>query len=142
MLFTGLKDHAKRLTSLDVSSNALDLESIRALGELMQTSADLKKVDISSSSLSDQEIIELSSYLIGNTTLKKINLEYNSKATNNILPYLMDIAKASCITSFGYLSYYGADWNKKKELDKLLETPTDQREIPIMSTTKSAAKLS
>ncbi len=72
--------------------------------------------------------------MIGNTKLKGLELNGNKGITNASIPYLIEIAKKSCITEID-LYWTTITEVKQQELAEFLE-------IPIKSNSKSAAKIS
>lgn len=80
-------------------------------------------------------------YLIGNITLKTIILSYNSKLTNESVPYTLEVIQKSCIIMIDVLnSRIGME--KRNLIEEALRIPINEREIAIKSNSKSAAKTS
>ncbi len=65
----------------------------------------------------------------------------NEEITDASVPHLVEIAKKSCITKVD-LQFALISEEKQQEIEELLKIPIEQREIPIKSNTKSAAKIS
>ncbi len=96
---------------------------------------------LSSNEATDKGIETIPEDLIGNTKLKVLDLNRNSGITDASVPYLIEIAKKSCITEIGLRDTL-ISYAKKQEVEELLKIPIDEREVPIKSNTKSAAKIS
>jgi len=71
----------------------------------------------------------------------ELDISYNKGITDKSLQYLIDIAKKTSITTLLIDSSSVSEENQK-EIDKLVKIPIDEREIPIKSSSKSAAKIS
>ncbi len=141
MLFDTLRECNSVVSNLYLFGNLIDDECMKQFGEYVQDNQHLVMLDINWSIITDKGIEIISEYLFGNIKLKVLNLGGNKGITNISAPYLIEIAKKSCITKIDL-------WNtsiseeKEQEIEELLEVPIEQREIPIKSNTKSAAKIS
>ncbi len=83
---------------LNLSENEIDDECMKQLGEYVQDNQHLEKLWLGSNKITDKGIEIISEYLIGNTKLKELNLSVNEGITDVSVPYLIEIAKKSCIT--------------------------------------------
>ena len=141
MLFETLKEMKSKLIYLYLSGNLLDDECMKTLGEFIKYSETFESIGISNNNITDKGIEILSEYLIGYITLYELDFSYNEGITDKSLPYLIDIAKKTSITSMNLFSTSVSKENQE-EINKLVKIPIDEREIPIKSSSKSAAKIS
>ncbi len=141
MLFDTLRKYNSVVSVLNLSWNQIDDECMKQFGEYVQDNDHLEKLRLSNNRITDKGIEIISEYLIGNTKLKELNLRGNKGITDESVPYLIEIAKKSCITQIDIRSRSISE-EKRQEIEELLEIPIKQREIPIKSNTKSAAKIS
>lgn len=131
---------------LNLSGNPIDDECMDSLGELICDSQSLETIDFSSgygknNNISDDGVKTLSCYIIGNLFLKNIFFSYCKVLTEKSVPYLKEMASKSCLNQISLYSTQ-ISYNMQNEIDQLLSIPTEQREIPIFSSTKSASKSS
>ncbi len=119
----------------------IDDECMKQLGEYVQDNKHLERLDIDYTKITDKGIEIISEYLIGNTKLNKLDLDDNNGITDKSVPYLIEIAKKSCTTDISLNDTLMSE-EKQQEIEELLNIPIEQREIPIKSNTKSAAKIS
>ena len=141
ILFETLKEIKSKLIKIILDSNLLDDECMNMLGEFIQYSETIEKITISRNIITDKGIEILSEHLIGNITLKTLDISGNEGITDKSLPYLIDIAKKTSVTSM-YIFNATLSKENQEELKKLVKIPIDEREIPIKSKSKSAAKIS
>ena len=141
MLFDTLRECNSIVSDLNLSYNQIDDECMKQLGEYVQNNEHLEKLEIGSNKLTDKRIEILSEYLNGNTTLKELYLRNNNGITDVSVPYLIEIAKKSCITRL-FIGNTSISQEKQQEIDEALSISIDEREVPIKSNTKSAAKIS
>ncbi len=140
MLFDTLKECNSIVSSLHLSYNEIDDECMKQLGEYMQDNKYLEQIWLFENKVSDKGIEILSEYLIGNIKLKQLYLMHNIGITDKSVPYLMEIAMRSCIARLD-LWRTSISIAKQQEIKELLKIPIEEREIPIKSNTKSAAKI-
>ncbi len=141
MLFDTLRECNSVVSWLDLSNDEIDDECMKQLGEFVQDNEHLEKLWLSNDNITDKGIEMISEYLIGNIKLKELNLSYSRGITNASVPYLVEIAKKSCITDID-IGFTSISEEKQKEIKELLKISIEEREIPIKSNTKSAAKIS
>lgn len=139
LLFKTLSNCKSSISVLNLSSNGLDDECMKDLGELILDSTTLEYLRLDYTKITDKGIEILSSYLIGNTTLKRLGVSGNSEITRESVPYIHQIIKSSCLVELD-LSHSSIEYATYEEIFKLLKLPLDQRDVPIKSTSKSAAK--
>ncbi len=141
MLIATLRECNSVVSLLGLSYNEIDDECMEQLGEYVQDNQHLEILRLGDSKVTDKGFEILSEYLIGNTKLKEFGFYGNRRITYASFPYLIDITKKSCIVT---IQLYGTPISEEKqqEIEDLLKIPIDEREIPIKSNTKSAAKIS
>lgn len=81
----------------------------------------------------------LSEYLIGNVSVRALGLGGNQGITNDATPYLLEIANKTYAT---HIEVFSTSINLENisEINRVLSIPADKREIPVVSSAKSAAK--
>ncbi len=141
MLFDTLRECNSVASFITLSDNLIDNECMMQLGEFIQGNQHISLLYICSNKITDRGIEILSEHLAGNTTLKYLDLNNNNGITEASVPYLLEIAKRSCIEVI-ILWYISLSSESKKKIQETLKIPINQREIPIKSNTKSAAKIS
>ncbi len=141
MLFDTLRKCNSVVSDLNLSYNEIDDECMKQLGEYVQDNQHLKILRLVKNKVTDKGIEIISEYLIGNTKLKELGLYGNMGITDESVPYFREIAKKSCIIRMN-ISGSSKSRGKQQEIEELLKIPIDEREIPIKSNTKSAAKIS
>lgn len=169
MLFDTLKECSTIISKLNLSNNQIGDECMKHLGEFIKSSNHLEKLSLEGNNITDDGVEILSDYLVGNTslkelhlgcnnvtdkgmellsnclmgntTLKELNLAYNYGITDASASHLADIARRSCIARLVIHSKNLSD-EIETETSALLEIPVEEREIPIKSNCKSAAKIS
>ncbi len=141
MLFDTLRECNSVISVLNLSSNNVGDECMKQLGEYVQDSQYLDILRLGNNKITDKGIEMISEYLIGNTKLKELDLSVNKGITDASVPYLVEIGNKSCITKIG-LRDTSISEEKQQQIKELLKIPIEEREIPIKSNTKSAAKIS
>ncbi len=112
-----------------------------SLGEYIQDNQYLERLYFGNNIISDKGIEILSGYLIGNTVLTHLELNMNEDITDLSGPFLIEIVKQSYIRQLNLWDTSVCN-DYLHEIHRLLQVPLEQREIPIKSNTKSAAKIS
>ncbi len=140
-MFGTLRECNSVVSWLNLSYNEIDDECMKQLGEYVQDNEHLEILDISNNNITDKGIEIISEYLIGNTIINDLYLHGNEGITDVSAPYLIDIAKKSCITKID-VEHTSIFHKEQQEIWKALKIPIEEREIPIKSNTKSAAKIS
>ncbi len=141
VLFGTLRECNSVVSKLNLSNNEIGDECMKQLGEYVQDNEHLERLILGYTQITDKGIEAFSEYLVGNTKLKVLDLSDNKEITDASVPDLIEIAKKSCITKID-IRYTSISEEKQQEIEVLLEMPIDEREIPIKSNTKSAAKIS
>lgn len=114
---------------------------MKRLGKFIQENDCTEEIIFTNNQLTNHSVDILSEYLIGNTTLKRLDLVLNLAITDASVPHILEVIKKSCITELN-LAYRSISDAKVQEIEEALKIPLDQREIPIQSNSKSAAKIS
>lgn len=141
MLCDTLKECNSTISKLELVGNEMDDDCMDSLGEYIDSNPCLKCIALANNKITDIGFKRLSQHLIGNTSLEYLNFLGNEGITDESAPILMDVVKKSSLTSLD-LFWTSISQNQQKVIFDLLPVPVDQREIPIMSSTKSAAKIS
>ena len=81
----------------------------------------------------------LAKYLIGNTTLKLLDLSYNIGITGKSSSHFIEAALKSCLISIK-LAETSVSEESQEEINQKLSINVQEREIPVHSPSKSAAK--
>lgn len=117
---------------------------MEALGEYIQESQTIRDITLNSSpkykGISDKGIDILFTYIIGNITLRYLSFSDNKCITELSTNTFKEMAKSTCINHI-YTVGTSISESSRNELIKILETPHEEREIPIKSNTKSASKI-
>ncbi len=128
-----------------MDSSQLDTTCIESLGHLIQQNNLLKCLGLignksSKNGIDDSFVDMLAPFIIGNQNLKELDLRYNSDITDKSMPCLQELATKSCLNEIS-MFYTSVHFAQVQMIQTLLQIPSDEREIPIQSTTKSAAKI-
>lgn len=141
LLFETLRDYNVSITFTNIADCKLDDECIPSLGMFIGKCTYIESVILVNISITSEGIRVLADYIIGSITLQLLDIQnlYNLKEA--YLPSLIEIAKGTRIKLFRQY-ILGLPWSPswKRELKKYLDIPADQREIPVKSKIKSAAK--
>lgn len=139
MLFDNLKRCNSTISKIDISRNQLDDDSMTSLGEYIEENQHLEKLILKENIITDKGIASLAEHLVGNTTLKILDFTNNRDISNESGLILLDVAKKSCLNEILFF-YTSITDDIKSRIEEALKIPIDQREIPIISNSKSAAK--
>ena len=146
MLPHTLKECKSEITSLNLVNNYLDDDCMEALGQFIENSNSIEEISLGNfektgqSKISDSGIKILSEHLIGNTTLRSLAIYDCDDITDISVPYFIEIAKRSCVTSLDLQCLPISD-EELYEIYELCKISIDQREVPVKSNAKSAAKI-
>ncbi len=124
---------------LNLDSNIIDDACMPLLAELIAKSKCIDAVLIGGNNITDDGIESLCDTLIGNNAFKALGLHGNKAITDYSAALILDIVNGSHLTEIN-LSGTSISSEKQKEIRNALLIPVSQREIPIMSKAKSAAK--
>lgn len=147
LLFDTLRELDAKTNHVNLNGNRLDDACIEPLGEYIRRSGFIQSIDIGNNyefernEISDKGIEILSDYIIGTTSFKNLDIHGNYLISESSLPYLFDIAKMSGAKVIN-LYKSQVSFANQDQLNALLKTPIEERQIPIRSMTKSAAKRS
>lgn len=140
ILFDTLRECHSVVSYLNLYESELDDECLRNFGEYIQDDDCLELFYIFNTKVTDNGIQMLPQFLMGNMKLRKLDFSMNSSITDASVPYLIDIVMRSYLNEIGISDTSITD-DKRKELKNYFVIPKDQREIPIKSKAKSAAKI-
>lgn len=138
-LFSTLRKCDSIVSNIDLSSNIIDDNCMKELGELIESNEHLNTLSFSENGIGDKGIEILCEYLVGNTGLKAIGMGLNKGITDSSIPFLIEIAKNSYVTDIDISLTFFTD-EKKQEIAHAFKIPVHERMIPIKSSSKSAAK--
>lgn len=134
-----MKSCRSAIKRIDIQRNQLDDDCMASLGEYLQESPFVEELNIAYNHITDKGIEVLAEYIIGNTALNFLDFQGNREITEDSVSFFVDIATKSCITRLG-MNFTSILDENKEEIEELLHVPVEQRDIPIHSNTKSAAK--
>lgn len=145
VLFDTIREFCPKVKDLGLDASNLDVGCMNSLGDLIQQSDSLEILGLygnesSERGINDECIEILSSFIVGNQTLESLDLHGNKGITKNSVQLFEEMAAKSCLKGIVLYSTLIDDADKKK-IKKQVEIPNDQRELPIQSKTKSAAKI-
>lgn len=136
-LFESLRS-TMSIEKIDLSSNPIDDSCMESLGDLMKFNQTIKVLNLAKCKLSNNGINKLLSSLVGNSALIELDLE-GTQISGKIKAQLTEVAQHSGIQTIKTGSTKISK-DVREELNKVLSIPSDDRDIPIYSKTKSAAK--
>lgn len=139
MLIPSLK-YLQNLSKINLNRNNLSDEICLPLGKLLETNPSIIAFNLGGNQISENGIKILTHYLIGNTTFMELILKANYRITDEAAPYLKEILSKSEIKEIN-INETSISINCKKEIQALAKVPSEAREIPIRSTSKSASKV-
>lgn len=139
MLFDCLVDMKAKVKAIHFQYNQIDDKCIVSLGKYVQSNHNVEKISLESNKISDKGIEAIMEYIIGNCTLKKLLLNGNDGITKDSSSNLLEMAKSSCIINL-QVSDLPLSNQVKDDIKQLLEIPVENRDIPLISNCKSAAK--
>lgn len=139
-MFDTLRECNSVISTLDLSVNKLDDDCIDSLGLYIQDNQHLENILIGYNKLTDNAVEILSESLIGNSTLKLLDLSSVVGITDVSTPHLIEIARRSFVTEIVIWDTCISS-EKKQKIFESLAIPSNEREIPIKSSSKSAAKI-
>lgn len=144
LLFKSLVNHPI-ITCLDLSGNRIDDSSMDMLGEFLSTTQTLNYLSIGSEynfsfyEITDHGVEVGLRSLIGNISLTDLCIGGHLRITNKSSIFFYDLVSKSGIKKF-YLEGTSVSEEVKQEIDDLLQVPVEERDIPVVSSSKSAAK--
>lgn len=141
MLFKTLKECNSVVTLLSLSQNQIDDGCMKQLGEFVKENQYLESLFVDDNEITDKGVKTLADCIVGNTILKQLSFQSNKDITNASVPNLIELVKGSFITEIG-ISKTSITEDAMRAIEEALKIPMDQREIPIKSMRKSAAKVS
>lgn len=147
LLFDALCSLDAKVNIINLNGNHLDDECADSLGEYIKCSEYLQSITLGNNheyqnnQISDKGIEKLADYIIGTTTLRTLGIHGHYRISESSLPNLTEIAKMSGVM-FINLYQSQVSYANQDKLNALLKIPIEEREIPLKSVTKSAAKRS
>lgn len=142
LLLDTLKECKSIVSTLGLYGSSLYNDQCMAyIGEFIQFGQHLQTLFVNDNNITDKGIETLSDFIIGNTTLKTLWLSGNHEITDLSAPFIVEMIKGSHISAI-------STWNLRfsyeniQLIQKALAVAVDQREVPVKSNTKSAAKIS
>lgn len=144
-LLETIKDCCPLLESFKAYGNPINDACVPALISVIEKSYSLTWVCIGGPSsyeelgISDAGVENLSQSIIGNTRLKYLDIMSWKRITSKSTPIFVEMASKSCLER---LCLFGTAVTQEDQnmIDALLQIPNEEREIPVFSTSKSAAK--
>lgn len=127
------------ISKLNLITNKIDDESMKILGEFVESNQYIEDLALSDNKITDKGIEILSMYVIGNTTLKSLHLSFNIGITSASVPYLIEAAKKSHISTLE-VNFTSLSDTMKLEIKKAVDVAIEKREVPLNSKAKSASK--
>ncbi len=120
---------------------------LESLGELLSYQESIEEVTLSTrqqyqdqgGKITDAGLELFAEKIIGNIALKRIDFSSHMSITHNSKSALTDLARKTCLERIN-LDGTSLSSSDKNEIQRLLATPSIEREIPVFSTSKSAAK--
>lgn len=113
---------------------------MKALVQFVQDNEHLEDLMLNGRDINDTFFEMLSECLIGNTRLNMLGVIFNKSITDKSVPYFLEIAKKSHIKeTMLWKTSISAD--NQQRIEDAFSTPIEEREIPLKSNTKSAAKI-
>lgn len=129
------------LSTINFCKTKIDDDCVEFLGDYIEECPTLEVLNLKYTMISDRAVKILSGYLTRNSTLKELNLWGNKEITEKSTPHIILVAKRSAITHMNLIGT-SISYQVQQEVNRLLNIPFDQREAPIQSDSKSAAKKS
>lgn len=141
MLFRSLIKCKSLVLAIWLTGNLLDDDCLENLGEFVQSNKMMESFNIGYNRITDKGMEIITEFVIGNTSLQFIGLEGNEDITEKSMNNIIEIAKKTHITSLYIYDTQISD-QSIDDIRGFLSIPVEQREIPLQSKTKSAAKVS
>ncbi len=140
LLFQTLKECKSEIKSIKFDKSGFTQDHMILIGEYVQGNQHLESLNMGWNKLDDRSIEVLADHLIGNTSLKYLGIREHIHVTDASAPFLMEIAKKSNLVKMD-LDFTRLGYENISNIKKLLSISPDNREIPINSNSKSAAKI-
>lgn len=130
-----------KLKHLDLRRSNINDEHLDKLGDVIGSSDKIDNLCISSNeNITDEGLNKLINHMLGNTSLKTLDISNNRKITEKSIPLLLEMAEVTSITSL-HIYGTGIDYDKTNKVYDAFKKPVNDRNIPLKSKTKSAAKV-
>ncbi len=142
ILFETLKNlDVFEITTLRLNGNKIKDEGLISMCDWLAIKPSLRFLDLSHTNLTNKSIEMLSESLVGNTSLRKLSMDGNINISDKAAPYLLNIAQTTCITNLE-IARSLLSFNISTEIQNEFGKPFQERDVPINSKSKSAAKIS
>lgn len=125
---------------LELQRNNFGDECVPLLLEYIESNPCLESLSIGRTKITDKGIEKFRETLTGNITLKSLSIYANEGITDASAPFLIEMAKTTHLSDIS-TTFLPISQENKLELQRRLDTPCEEREIPIKSQSKSAAKI-
>lgn len=133
--------NCKSLSNIDLSRSKIKDEHIECITHLLNENESIAFILLTANDISDTGIEIMSQSLAGNTSLHTCAFYNNNRLTEKSIPFFIEIAKTTYINVI-QTPLLNNSYAHIQEINTYLRVPREQREIPIKSKTKSAAKSS
>lgn len=140
-MFDTLKECKSSIQHLALEGNFVDDECMKSIGEFIQQNETLELLNLANCNITSKGIIILAENISGNVTLKEINLVKNEGIDKESILSLKDIAQNTGVDLM-HLDSTSLTTKEIGEVVKLLNLPIMLRTLPVISNSKSAAKVS
>lgn len=141
----------KSLKIIHLFQNPLGDDCMFDMGEMVNNSSSINQLWLGMdrsekvSLITDNGIEDLVSSLMGNSTLNILTIPASIHITDKCVPSLVDLVNSTKISNAGCLGHLligeNIDQSLKEQLKICLKSPVNERNIPLKSKTKSAAKI-
>lgn len=132
--------NCKSLTDISLSGTGLQVCHMEMIGDCLQMNKSIKDIDLSWNPLTDAHIEAFALSMIGNTSLESMSLAWNGSISAACTSYLKEFCEKSNIKSIELVGTLIGPENIR-DIHRLLAVNIEERNIPISSKTKSAAKI-
>lgn len=134
---------ASNLKYLSLPNAGLDDYGVLSLCDLINANKSIQKINngsySSTSGISKKALWALAEALVGNVILTELSLNVKVENGESCFDAFKNIATKTYIKEM-HISRESVSDSEMTELKHLIKVPVEKREIPVTSTTKSAAK--
>lgn len=138
-LFESLEDHDD-LKLISLGNNNLGDDFIESFARFMQHSQSLTYLNLSKNFITDKSALAMLDSLRGNKVFTALSLFENDQITDAFVEPLIEIIKCSGLRYVDLLDTY-VSANDIDKIRRSLHTPFHERDLPLDSKSKSAAKI-
>lgn len=108
--------------------------------EFIENSDNLKTICLGKNYITDTSVEILAGCLRGNVLLNELSIKRNIGITDNAVDTIVEIIKKSSIAKMELFDTSISNENMER-IQKLVRLPMEERDLPIKSNAKSAAKI-